>query len=198
MSMDSTHKLELVDKAIQKLLAEKKNKQDDTDQLLLSRLLSELEMLKEGISVNQSDVSIDQEKANSPSADEERFKEHKNGSSSEIIAEEIVKELKIVKRQNMVTHCLLSAVIVLTLAWQISEVSLILKFKDGLSHPFKSFGSMVFGMFRFPGRKAQDGDKQQQEEGSSSRPSVHMPELPHPHMPELPHVDLGLNGHDRK
>ncbi|GJU87618.1 hypothetical protein Tco_1295164, partial [Tanacetum coccineum] len=48
----------------------------------------------------------------------------------------IVKELKELKRQNFITQCLLSAMIVLTVTWQISEVSIILKLKDGVTHPF--------------------------------------------------------------
>ncbi|KAJ9169312.1 hypothetical protein P3X46_017518 [Hevea brasiliensis] len=102
-----------------------------------------------------------------------------------IAALKLVKELRKVRKQNFLTHCLLSGMIVLTVAWQLSEVSLILKIKDGLNHPFKSLGSMITGMLKAPGSNAQDAEKQQHTEPSSSIPLQ---------MPELPHVDLGLNG----
>ena len=56
-----------------------------------------------------------------------------NGGSNETESE-IVKELKKVKRQNFVTHCLLSVLIVLTAAWQVSEVKLILKVRSERAH----------------------------------------------------------------
>lgn len=62
--------------------------------------------------------------------------------------EEIIKELKNVKRQNTITHCLLTAMIVLTLTWQLSEVSLILKMKHGLSNPFKFIGGLITGFWK--------------------------------------------------
>ncbi|KAF5773687.1 hypothetical protein HanXRQr2_Chr13g0591331 [Helianthus annuus] len=45
-----------------------------------------------------------------------------NSRSDEDEEEKILKELKKVRRQNVVTHCLLSVMILLTVTWQISEV----------------------------------------------------------------------------
>ena len=86
------------------------------------------------------------------------------GNRGNAAAEEIVKELRAVRRQNFVTHCLLSVMIALTVAWQVSEVSLILKVKDGLTHPFKSFGSMLTGRVKYPRADGQDTEKQQSED----------------------------------
>lgn len=91
---------------------------------------------------------------------------------------EIVKELKKVKRQNFVTHCLLSVMIVLTLAWQLSEVSILMKVKNGLNHPFRSFGSMIGGMFKVPDKNGQADNKEHQSE-PSALPSLNIPEIPH-------------------
>lgn len=57
---------------------------------------------------------------------------------------EILTELKNVERQNFISHCLLSALIVLTVTWQLYELSLSLymKVKAALSCPFRIFGSM--------------------------------------------------------
>lgn len=110
-----------------------------------------------------------------------------DGGGIEIRAEEIVKELKKVKRQNFVTHCLLSVMIALTVAWQLSEVSLILQVKEGLSNPFRSVGSLLSGMLKGPASNGQDIEKQ-------SSPAKKLPPLK---IPEIPHVDLpdvGLNG----
>ncbi|KAJ6713729.1 F17L21.9 [Salix viminalis] len=93
---ESAKNLELVDQAI-KLLAEKRNKEtscdddllpDDSDQLL-SRLLSELESLK-GDDAQTCAIRVI----------------IGDGGS-----EEIVKELRTLRRQNFVTHCLLSVMI---------------------------------------------------------------------------------------
>lgn len=103
--------------------------------------------------------------------------------------DEIVKELKEVKKQNRITHWLLSIMIVLTVTWQVSEVSLLLKLKDGLSHPFRSVGSMLTGMFK--GRR--DG-----EDSPVPNPSDMLP-IPPVKIPELPKIDvtdLSLKGEE--
>ncbi|CAO2829757.1 unnamed protein product [Amaranthus hypochondriacus] len=71
-------------------------------------------------------------------------------NDKEIGAEDVTRRLKKIEKQNKTTHLLLSALIVLTLAWQVSEVSLLLKLKEGLTHPFKSFTNMVVGMIKRP------------------------------------------------
>ncbi|KAI3774421.1 hypothetical protein L1987_48976 [Smallanthus sonchifolius] len=108
--------VEVIKEAIKQVIEEVGS---DDDRLLLSKLMSKLELEGE-----PSDSKL-------------------NMSRLEEEEERIVKELKIVRRQNLITHCLLSLMIVLTAAWQISEVSIILKLKDGISHPFRSIGSML-------------------------------------------------------
>lgn len=122
----------------------------------------------------QSELSSATEDVNSPPIGE-AVSEHGEegpacgGSRENAAAEEIVKELRTLRRQNFVTHCLLSVMIALTVAWQVSEVSLILKVKDGLTHPFKSFGSMLLtGMAKNPRADGQDTEKQQSEDQRSS------------------------------
>ncbi|XP_061982372.1 uncharacterized protein LOC133702149 [Populus nigra] len=196
--MEPAKNLELIDQAIKKLLAEKRNKessgddgflQDDNDQLLLSKLLSELESLKgNDVKLEQSDISPgaaeeEEEEVNSPAIGEV-LSRHEN-SIENTTAGEIVKELRKLRRQNFVTQCLLSAMIVLTVAWQVSQVSIILQVKDGLSDPFKSFGSMLNGMLKRSGTKGQDSENQQSE--------VVPVKVPPFKIPELPHIDLGSN-----
>ncbi|KAF6161488.1 hypothetical protein GIB67_009367 [Kingdonia uniflora] len=92
--------------------------------------------------------------------------------------EDVLKELKKVKKQNSITHLLLSIMIVLTTTWQISEVSLILILKNKFTNPFKSFGDMVSGAIKGSGANALL-DKHD-----------HTPSL---QIPEIPHIDLCLD-----
>ncbi|KAI4343404.1 hypothetical protein L6164_010756 [Bauhinia variegata] len=172
--MEQTRKPELINLAIQKLIEDERSKKitsgkfldnndDDAEyQLLLSRLLSELEMLKGDELLKQSEASCPQEvvtsaihEIKSDIMDVDGCRERESGT------DEIVKELKKVKRQNFVTHCLLSAMIVLTLAWQLSEVSLIMKVKNGFSHPFRTFGSMLSGILKGPDPNGHQEDKKE-------------------------------------
>ena len=114
--------------------------------------------------------------------------ESSSSSSSDDVIEredEIVKELRNVKRQNTVTHWLLSGVIVLMLLWQISEVSLVLKIKgvkDGLTSHFRGVGDFFNKAFK---RRLGDGVA-----GVLHPPPIEIPDLPQLEIPAL-----GLNGH---
>ncbi|XP_027337658.1 uncharacterized protein LOC113851391 isoform X2 [Abrus precatorius] len=160
--MEQDRRLELIDHAIQKLILDNRdevqgsqhnhNHHDAEYQLALAHLLSvsQLEMLKGDETVKKQSEACVVQKTES---------ENEDGGGSE--NEEIMKELKKVKRQNFVTHCLLSVMIVLTVVWQVSEVSLILKMKDGLSHPFRSFGNMLKGIVKVPDVNGQEDDNKQ-------------------------------------
>ncbi|CAL1413560.1 unnamed protein product [Linum trigynum] len=188
--MESTQKLQFLTEEIQKLIEEKKNEEeeaygdsislDDKDRPILSRLLAELESLKGEGTLKQPGSS----EASSPRGGESRLRNRKPGSgrnSKETDAdEELVKEIKKVKRQNFITHCLLSALIVVTVAWQVSEVSIALAVKDKLSHPVRSLLSSFFP------RREQDGEKKHSAEESDSIK-----------IPELPHVEFRFNGEDK-
>ncbi|KAI4383619.1 hypothetical protein MLD38_009431 [Melastoma candidum] len=108
-------------------------------------------------------------------------------------AEEIVKELRRIKRQNTVTHWLLSIMIVLTVGWQLSEVSLILKVKEGLSNPFRTVGNLATGLLK---RKAPAATADGNAEKDNSLPTQEqdnngiLPAIPQIKMPELPFKDF--------
>lgn len=106
---------------------------------------------------------------------------------SETEKDEIMKELKKVKRQNFVTHCLLSVAIVLTVAWQLSEVSLILKVKEGINHPFRSFGNTLKDMVKdkIPDINGHVADKNKENNESTSLTSLNIPEMPRIDVPNL-------------
>jgi hypothetical protein len=105
------------------------------------------------------------------------------GKGSENNDEEIIKEVKKVKKQNFVTHCLLSAMIVLTVAWQLSEVSLVWKVKEGINHPFRSFGNMVKDTMKDVKEKVSDfkgkddADDKENNESTSLTPSIMIPDI---------------------
>ncbi|KAJ0713954.1 hypothetical protein HanPI659440_Chr13g0484251 [Helianthus annuus] len=121
-----------------------------------------------------------------------------NSRSDEDEEEKILKELKKVRRQNVVTHCLLSVMILLTVTWQISEVSIILKLKNGVAHPFRSIGSILLSMIK-PRRPQLDKDNDTLiTEASNLIESTPVHDLKLPKLPhlELPKIDLGLNDQD--
>ncbi|KAL0447264.1 UNVERIFIED_CONTAM: hypothetical protein Slati_1854300 [Sesamum latifolium] len=197
--MESDKKLELIQKAIRKLMEEEEIKADmeasvskgslvgeDDDEKtggcghqrqLLSKLLSELESLEEEKNVTEE---------SKPEGNvEDKLCDESNGVGKE----EIMKELKEVKKQNLITHCLLTVMIVLTIAWQLSEVSLILKIKDGLSNPLRSVGGIIGGFFK--GRRSvnvvQDVIKQASEMQKQVTEPTYLPGLK---IPDLPHLEL--------
>ncbi|KAE9587833.1 hypothetical protein Lal_00029461 [Lupinus albus] len=111
--------------------------------------------------------------------EDEIVKKSKAATPSEI--DEIVKELKKIKRQNFVTHCLLSVMIVITIGWQLSEATLLLKVKDGINNPFRTFRTMLKGMIKVPDINSHEGDNKQNQ---SQSPSL-IPEMPQLDVPNL-------------
>ncbi|XP_016196957.1 uncharacterized protein LOC107638277 isoform X1 [Arachis ipaensis] len=196
--MEEAGRLEVIDNAIQKLIKENKNKgiyidQDPESeyQLALTNLLS---AASQQLEVLQRDDPLAQSEASSPSGSEASTimkTENKNADSSckgSTETNEIVKELRKIKRQNFVTHCLLSVMIVLTVAWQLSEVSIIMKVKDGINHPFRSFGSMIKAMVKVNAQEDDNNNKEHDDESSSSLASLKLPE-----MPRMDVTNLGIN-----
>ncbi|TQE09222.1 hypothetical protein C1H46_005157 [Malus baccata] len=159
--MDSKDEnLELINVAIKRLLEESKNSEassadsvfqggddddKDEDRRLLHRLLSQLESLKANDGIQPPKSSTE------PSADEELEPEREgggrvdgdDGGGAETDTERIVKELNKVQRQNNVIQWLLSVMIVLTVAWQASEMTMLWQLKDGIRNPFRWIGGML-------------------------------------------------------
>ncbi|KAM7464758.1 hypothetical protein LguiA_032879 [Lonicera macranthoides] len=168
---------------------------DDDHDRLLANLISQLETLRADDKLKQPEPSADTEELPSTTVRKatpksENPNEMFNSSgSSEVDSDKIVKELKKLKRQNFITHCLLSVMIVLTVAWQLSEVSLILKVKDGMNHPFRSLGNIFSGIVKGPNSvNGEEGEKQSTNQTpieSSSLPGLKIPELPLMEMPDL-------------
>ncbi|KAL6969248.1 hypothetical protein U1Q18_028972 [Sarracenia purpurea var. burkii] len=205
--MESKEKVELIQLAIQQLMDEQREKKsispsdgssfvavddgDDDQHILLSRLLSQLETLKWDGKLQQPEPPVDTKELHSPTVGEAKSEiaAHEAESSVDRAGrEELIRELTKVKRQNFITHCLLSVMIVLTAAWQLSEFSLVLKVKNRLNNPFKSFGSILTGLIKGRIVNAQNGEKhsvteQQQIEGSA---------LPYLKIPELAHLNFPL------
>nr|AFK36470.1 unknown [Lotus japonicus] len=189
--MEQDRRLKLIDLAIQKLINDNKLQHKDPDaeyQLALSHLLSvsQLEMSKSDEMLKQSEAStLSEPEASVPERTVSKNKDagEVEGRSRGSEIDEIVKELKKVKKQNFVTHCLLSVMIVLTAAWQLSQVSMMLKVRDGLNHPFRSFGSMIKRMVVPEINGQEPDDKEHPAEQSPS--SINMPEMPSINVPSL-------------
>lgn len=150
-----------------------------------------MDALKEDGFLEEPKASADSDKVNNPKVGgKSETANEPTGLISELGKEEIIQELKKVQRQNFITHCLLSAMLVLTVAWQLSEVSLILKVKEGLSNPLKSLGGMIIGMLKGPRITGQEIEKHASAEhkpilAASSLPGLKIPELPNVEFPVL-------------
>ncbi|KAE8719663.1 Nuclear transport factor 2B [Hibiscus syriacus] len=182
--MESGEDIELINMAIQKLLEETRMTDisgekplGNDDNQLLSRLFSQLESLKEDGKLKQSEPG----EVNSQKGDGDKAEaKSENGTAcGGIGVEELRKEIKELKKQNFITHCLVSAMIVIALFWQVSEASLLLKVKDGFSHPFSSFGSWLVNKVKRP------ANQQHNHLIEHSGHSVQIPELPHVEFPHL-------------
>ncbi|XP_019438301.1 PREDICTED: uncharacterized protein LOC109344127 isoform X2 [Lupinus angustifolius] len=154
--MEDNGKVEIMDMAIEKLILDN----DDEAQYQLSLSQRNEQVLK-------------QSKASTPSDTNRKC------SRSEI--DEVMKELKKIKRQNFVTQCLLSVMIVITIGWQLSEATILLKVKDGMNHPFRSFKTMLKGMIKVPEINGHEGDNK---EHQSESPSL-IPKMPQLDVPNL-------------
>ncbi|KAK8605435.1 hypothetical protein V6N13_102215 [Hibiscus sabdariffa] len=191
--MESSEDIELINLAIQKLLEETRMKDisgekspGNDDDHLLSRLFSQLESLKEDGKVKQSEPEEFNSREGDGDDDDKAEPISENGSGSGGIGvEELRKEIKEVKKQNTITHCLVSVMIVITLFWQVKEASLLLKVKDGFAHPFRSFGSWLVNTVKRPA-------KQHNHVIEPLVHSVQIPELPNF---ELPHLGSNGEGH---
>ncbi|KAK9104128.1 hypothetical protein Scep_020972 [Stephania cephalantha] len=171
--------------AVQKLLEEKRIQASD-DGLVADDDVEDHQLLSKSISQEDGTLNLPElpMETTDPSSSSvaETNGETEVIQSKEIGSEaEIVKELRKLKRQNTITHCLLSVMIFVTVAWQLSEVSLILNVKHKLSHPFKSVGSMIAGALkggRDNDRKGllDNGDKKKTE--PLSLPPLKIPDLP--------------------
>ncbi|KAL2903701.1 hypothetical protein RDABS01_002411 [Bienertia sinuspersici] len=163
----TTKKIEEIQKAILQLVESKQASSsssitaNDDQHQLLTQLLSQLESLKQDEAASQSELSAEAKKAVLASDIEHKSKEQSDicASDTGIGVEDVAKQLKKVEKQNRTTHWLLSALIVLTIAWQVSEVSILLKLKDGFSHPLKSVGNMVAGMVKRRKRMEEKADQ---------------------------------------
>lgn len=97
----------------------------------------QLELLKDGRQQHSPASMHDSSLFESTEAGEACIKNDADRMTGPIVtAEEVLRELKNVKRQNRITHWLLSAMILITAFWQLSEVSVLLFMKQKLRHPF--------------------------------------------------------------
>ncbi|KAK1376115.1 hypothetical protein POM88_032308 [Heracleum sosnowskyi] len=128
-------KVELIQQTIHKLITDDSSDSDSDGnevnksgeqnrrgrrRLVLTGLLSQLESIRAAEKHQKSEISCDAEEIACADGDVEHIDEPLN--------------------KTEVGSC------VLTITWQISEVSLLLWLKNGVTHPVRSFGSLVKGM----------------------------------------------------
>ncbi|KAG5605193.1 hypothetical protein H5410_026685 [Solanum commersonii] len=152
------------------------DEETDLRHQLLSQLLTQLDSLKEESQFDQMNESTNLQEAPVELEAEEE--------------EKVVKELRKIQKQNFITQCLLSTMIVLTLTWQLSEVSIILKMKDGLNHPFRSITSMLTGWIKGPPPVLNGRDDDLNNSAKQLKHQVETMSLPKLKVQELPHMEL--------
>ncbi|GJT23256.1 hypothetical protein Tco_0893193 [Tanacetum coccineum] len=156
--MVSPSKVEVIKHALKQVMEEvgpsgdKSSSYDDEkhDHRLLSRLMSQLEKMESepeelpSPAVSKTESAINGDSTNMNVNEVSKLKEDDDEDNKH----KIVKELKKLNRQSFITNCLLSAIMVLTVTWQISQVSIILKVKDGVTRPFRSAGSLFTNIIK--------------------------------------------------
>ncbi|KAI8526836.1 hypothetical protein RHMOL_Rhmol12G0027800 [Rhododendron molle] len=190
MEKQSKEKVELVGQLMGEQRAEEVTSSSDESRfggderhLVRSGLLSQLDTLNEEGKLQQPESPVDPKKGKSEIAmDAEASGCDDSGS------EEIIRELKKIQKQNCITHCLLTVMIALTLAWQVSEFTLVFKVKNGLSQPFKSIGSLLTGIIKGPKEIPQIADKVP----GTKQLEIECPSIHPLKIPELPNFDFPL------
>ncbi|KAM7487125.1 hypothetical protein LguiB_024609 [Lonicera macranthoides] len=174
--------------------------EDEDNRRLLTGLLYQLETSKADGKLNHPETAAEAEEE-APSLaigiveSDSKTAVEVDGVNIKYGRDDIIEELRRVKRQNFITHCLLSVMIVLTVAWQVSEVSLILRVKEGMSHPFRIFGSMITGMLKGSTGNAKKGERQ----SPSSKQNIVVPSAyAGLKIPELPQMELSFLDFDEE
>ncbi|KAF3323636.1 hypothetical protein FCM35_KLT12367 [Carex littledalei] len=150
-------KMEMVRDTLQQFMEERKlnsangNKESEMEEdLLLSRLFSKLDSVETTSELNDSALAIPvnkHEKCSDPTSSENKKEEVTD-------LKEIAKDLKIIKRQNRITHNLLSALLVVTMIWQFGEVSVILAVREKITNPVRSIGDMIKNALTWKGKRS--------------------------------------------
>lgn len=77
----------------------------------------------------------------------------RKSGSEESVLNEMAKDLRRVKRQNLITHCLLSVIVVGIAVWQFNEVSFLLAVKEKFSNPLRAVGDAIKGSIKWRKKK---------------------------------------------
>ncbi|KAI3720427.1 hypothetical protein L6452_21343 [Arctium lappa] len=195
MESPSPSKVEIIKQAIKQIMeeVESSSNHDDDDAKLLSKLMSQLESLEAEPDADAEGLAFPAVSKLDSTGDDEATKVNSNVSRLEEKEEEeeeekIAKELKYVKRQNFITHCLLSFMIVVTVAWQISEVSIMLTLKDRVSHPFRS----ISGLFKEILKPRIANGNEEEPKPSITSDLIETSPVHDLRIPDLPKIDLGF------
>ncbi|KAL0925830.1 hypothetical protein M5K25_004200 [Dendrobium thyrsiflorum] len=155
---DKKTKVDLLHAAVHQLLEHRRinSNRDREESLLLSRLLCQLESLDED--------------AHTTCLTKCPYGPKCYGANQEDSIEKIAKELKSVKMQNRISHCLLTVMIIITAVWQMSEVSLLLSVREKLCNPLKIVGNLLRNSIKW-------GEKKSEIE-EATWPLIEMPQVP--------------------
>ncbi|XP_077250380.1 uncharacterized protein LOC143889877 isoform X2 [Tasmannia lanceolata] len=162
VQVEAKDNVEVARLAIQELI---KDHNTDEESLLLSRLLSQLESLKEDTTEQTENSTVTKEPTSLDEVEVGVKDESQGHESSGMGAEDIVRELR-----------------------KFSEVSLLLGVKNTVSNPFRAIGSVITGVLR-SGQIRNQADAERSP-SLPKLPQVDAPPLPVHLVPGLPQVNL--------
>lgn len=130
---------------------------------------------------NSHEQEVPEPESKPESASVRNVRNVRKSRTEEAALNEMAKDLRRVKRQNFITHCLLSVIVVGIAVWQFNEVSFLLAVKEKFSNPLRAVGDAIKGSIKW--RKKKKKQKLQIEGG--------VPELARGDLPKLVLNDEG-------
>lgn len=185
--------LDLIELALRRLLSndkshdpheedtESKPVRDEKDRDLLLRLLDQLNSLKAERGQKDCENSLPTDDRNS---DTELHGSDEIGGQVKI--EEVIEEIRKVKKQNKFTHLILGIILASNMVWRISELVVAVLIRRQISNPFKLIGGLISGNL--------GGSITQNHSSHNYRapllPRVETPTIPHLEALQLPHIEM--------
>jgi len=160
--------------------AESKLIRDEKDRDLLIRLLDQLNSLKAERGQKDCETSLPTDDRN---PDTEPRGSDKIGG--QVKNEEVMEEIRKVKKQNKLTHLMLGIILASNVIWRLSELAMALLIRKQISNPLKLIGNFI----NFKGPVTQNhGNSHNLRASLQSR--IEAPAIPHFEAPQLPHIEM--------
>ncbi|GLJ43798.1 hypothetical protein SUGI_0911810, partial [Cryptomeria japonica] len=145
--------LDLIELALSRILrdnprgsgAVSKLAQDEGDRQLLLRLLDQLNSLRTERE-QKALLPIMECSRNSDSVgSNEKIKKMEEHIGVIVTEKDLIREIRFVKKQNMVTHAALGIMLMSSTMWRSSQLFVALRIRNKINHPLKTIGDIISG-----------------------------------------------------